>query len=188
MLDDEVRIEAKAAIAKLRRLGVKNVVMLTGDNEAVANKVARELGLTAFHANLMPEDKLKIVRQYINGRDKVAMVGDGVNDAAALALSDVGIAMGVAGSNVAIEAADVALMTDDFGDVPEAIEIGRLAGKIAVQDFAIWGVSTVVGLVLVFGKFIGPEAYNFGTDFLPLLNAARLLTQGYRTLNGVGPV
>jgi heavy metal translocating P-type ATPase len=182
-LEDEVRAEAKTAVARLRAQGVRNVVMLTGDNEQVAAKVAAELGLTAYHANLMPEDKLRIVRSYINDQDKVAMVGDGVNDAAALALSDVGIAMGVVGTNAAIEAADVALMEDSFAGVPRAMAIGKLAGQIAVQDFAIWGVTTVLGLYLVFSGTVGPTgaaAYNFGTDFLPLLNVGRLLSFGFK--------
>ncbi len=181
--DDEIRPEARASIARLRELGVRNIVMLTGDNEKVARKVAHTLGITEYHANLLPEDKLEHLKEYIaRGHGKVAMVGDGVNDAASLMLADVGIAMGVIGSDVAIEAADVALMKDDFSKIPEAIDIGHSVAKIARQDFVIWGIVNVIGLVLVFNRVIGPEgaaAYNFLTDFLPLANSMRLLGERF---------
>ncbi|NTW45903.1 MAG: cation-translocating P-type ATPase [Candidatus Moranbacteria bacterium] len=183
LLEDEVRPEAESAIARLAELGVREVVMLTGDNEAVARKVAERLGITTYHANLLPEDKIAHLKGYIARDDgAVAMVGDGVNDAAALTLSDVGIAMGVIGTDAAIEAADVALMKDDFSKIPEAIEIGRSVGTIAKQDFVIWGVVNVVGLILVFGRILGPEGaavYNFLTDFLPLLNSMRLVGERF---------
>jgi len=177
-LMDEIRPEAKKAIQDLNKMGVENIVMLTGDNEKVAKRIADEAGIKIFHANLFPEDKLKFVKKYINKRDgKVAMVGDGVNDAAALAISDVGIAMGVIGTDAAIEAADIALMKDEFSKIPEAVELGYLAKKISYQDFWIWGIINFVGLSLAFSRLIGPEgaaAFNFVTDFFPILNSLRL--------------
>ncbi len=179
---DEIKDDAKYAIDKMKKLGIEKVVMLTGDNEAVAQKVANEVGIDSFHANLLPEDKLKFVKQYVKKQNgKVAMIGDGVNDAASLALADVGIAMGVIGTDTAIEAADVALMKDDLSKVPETMDLSNLVVKIARQDFIIWGVVNVIGLSLAFAKIIGPEsaaAFNFITDFFPILNSLRLF--GYK--------
>lgn len=177
LFEDEIREEAKETVRKLRAQGVENIVMLTGDNEKVAKKVSDFIGLTAYHANLLPEDKITYVKKYLNTKTKVAMIGDGVNDAAALALADVGIAMGALGTDAAIEAADIALMKDDLSKVSEAIEIGQVVTKISRQDFWIWGIVNAIGLGLVFARIIGPEgaaAFNFITDFFPLLNSMRM--------------
>lgn len=174
---DEVRPNAKSAIQKLKKLGVENVVMLTGDNERVAKKIAAEVGTTQYHASLLPEDKLKYVKHYLGPDKTVAMVGDGVNDAASLALADIGIAMGAIGSDAAIEASDIALMKDNLSELPETMELGRYANKIAKQDFWIWSITNAFGIFLVATRVIGPEgaaAFNFVTDFFPLINSLRL--------------
>ena len=175
---DEIKEDAREAIRRLKELGVEKIVMLTGDNEAVAKKVARKVNVDSFHDNLLPEDKLKYVKEYVGKKNgKVAMIGDGVNDAASLALADVGIAMGVIGTDTAIEAADIALMKDNLLKVPEVFELGKLVTKISHQDFLIWGILNSAGLILAFTRVIGPEsaaAFNFVTDFIPIFNSLRL--------------
>ncbi len=176
-LADQIRPEARSTITKLKSLGVENVIMLTGDNENVAARVAHEVGITTFHANLLPQDKLKFVKSYLGKKGKLAMVGDGVNDAASLALADIGIAMGAIGSDAAIEAADVALMQDNLSKVADAVKLSRYTSGIAKQNFTIWGIVNAVGLILVFGAMMGPQgaaAYNFVTDFFPLFNSFKV--------------
>jgi Cd2+/Zn2+-exporting ATPase len=182
-LADEIKPEVKETIAELKSMGVKDVIMLTGDNEKAAERVAKETGITAYHANLLPEDKTKFIKKYLGGKYKVAMVGDGVNDAASLALADVGIAMGAIGSDASIEAADIALMKDDFSKIPEVIKLGNFVHKISKQDFWLWGIVNVIGVSLVFSRLIGPEgaaAFNFITDFFPIINSLRLFKYKFR--------
>lgn len=174
---DALRPKIKEAVDELKDLGVKSVTMLTGDNERVAERIAGEIGVVDFHANLLPEDKLDYLRRSLNNGYKVAMVGDGVNDAAGLALADIGIAMGVIGSDAAIESADVALMRDDFSEIPEMVKLSNYTNKIAYQDFWIWGVVNAFGLFIVFARLVGPEGAavsNFITDFFPIINSLRL--------------
>lgn len=175
-LTDEVRHNTKEAISHIRKLGVKNVVMLTGDNVRVAEKVAREVGITEFQAGLFPEQKVAYIKKCIDAKKVVTMVGDGVNDAAALRMATVGIAMGAIGYDTAIESADIVLMRDDISKIADIMKLARFTEKLSVQDFWLWGFSNVLGLALVFVGVIGPTgaaAYNFLTDFFPLSNSLR---------------
>ncbi|GIU94142.1 MAG: cadmium transporter ATPase [Gaiellaceae bacterium] len=161
-LRDEPRPEARRAIAALRRLGIQHVAMLSGDNERTARAIAAELGIDEVLAELRPEDKVEAIERLRAEHGQVAMVGDGINDAPALARADLGIAMGTGGTDAAIEAADVALMADDLDKVAEALRLGRRAQRISRQNLvfsiallallipsALAGLLTVVAAVLV---------------------------------------
>ncbi len=179
-LSDEIRPEVRESIIELKKLGIKKVVMLTGDNEISAQKVAQAVLVDEFKANLMPEDKVEYLKNSEFRGKGMIMVGDGVNDSAALALADVGIAMGQIGSDSAIETSNITLMRDDFREIPKIIKLAKETMEVSRQDFYIWGVSNIVGLGLVFLGLIGPAgaaAYNFLTDFLPLGNSAKLFRE-----------
>lgn len=148
---DEIRTQAKGVINELHRMGVK-VIMLTGDNEVTARAIAEELGIDDVRADLKPEDKVAAVRELEQKYGTVAMVGDGINDAPALAQATVGIAMGTAGTDAAIEAADVALMADDIAKVSFAINLGKRARRISAQNIVF---SLVILAVLIPSALIG---------------------------------
>jgi heavy metal translocating P-type ATPase len=176
-LVDKLRPKIKDVIGDLRKLGIEKIVMLTGDNEQIAQRVAEEIGVDRFHANLLPKDKLKYYKKYSNKKYKVAMVGDGVNDAPVLALADIGIAMGAIGSDSAIEAADIAMMKDDVSQIPELIKIGRSTLGVIRQNLLLWGILNILGFTLVFLHILNPSgaaAYNFISDFIPIFNSLRL--------------
>jgi Cd2+/Zn2+-exporting ATPase len=176
--EDEVRPQAKQMIEKTKLLGTKFWVMLTGDNPRVAKRVADEVGIDEVEADLIPKDKPNYIEKIKKERQgTVAMIGDGVNDAAALAIADVSFAMGVAGSDAAINASDVALMNDNLMKIPDSIILARKTKTIILQCFIIWGITNILGLFLVaFGilKPTGAATYNFLTDFLPIFNALRV--------------
>ena len=151
-LADTVRHDAAAAITALKRGGVKRVVLLTGDNAAVAAAVAHEAGIDEVSASLMPDEKLAIIRQLQADGNIVAMLGDGINDAPALAAADVGIAMGAAGSDLAVESADLALMSEHLTDIPEALSGARKTLRVIAQNLGI-AVATVI--VLLGGVLMG---------------------------------
>jgi Cu+-exporting ATPase len=177
---DTMRPEVPAALAELKALGIDRMELLTGDNEPTAAALARFLGI-AYRANLLPEDKIAIVQKYQTERRIVVMVGDGVNDAPALAQADVGIAMGAAGSPVAIEAAHVALMREDWGLVPEVFRIARRTmGLVRLNLFFTAGYN-LLGLAFAASGLLPPvfaAAAQSGPDFGILANSARLLRKG----------
>ncbi|WP_414564110.1 MULTISPECIES: heavy metal translocating P-type ATPase [unclassified Anabaena] len=149
---DLLRPEAVAMITRLRKLGVEQIVMITGDNQRTADSVAQTVGIDRVYAELLPEDKLDVIRQLQQEYQTVAMVGDGINDAPALAQASVGIAMGVSGSDVALETADIVLMADKLEKLGAAIELGRRSQRIVKQNIVI--ALSFIALLLV-GNFLG---------------------------------
>ncbi len=183
-ISDTIRASAKETIAKLRKTGVKRVVMLTGDHTTVALAVGREIGILPedIYAELMPADKVAMVEK-LRADGKVSFVGDGVNDAAALATSHVGVAMGTAGSDVALEAADVALLSDDLGALMRARTLSIQANRIIKQNltFAL-GILVIMVLLTVFTDKLslplGVIGHEGGT-LLVVLNGLRMLWQKF---------
>lgn len=177
-LMDVARAEAKGVLAELQVLGIKQMIMLTGDNQQVGEAVANEIGITKIMGNLMPEDKVAAVEKLNVQYGKVAMVGDGVNDAPAMAKSTVGIAMGAAGSDVALETADIALMGDKLAGLPFAIGLSRRARSIIKQNLwiSLGVVAVLVPLTILGIASIGPAVIaHEGSTLLVVLNALRLL-------------
>lgn len=179
-LADKIRPAAKETIRQLRQLGVREIVMLTGDNEGVANAIANELDIDQIHANLLPNQKVEKIEQ-LRKRGLVAMVGDGVNDAPALAVSDLGIAMGAAGTDVALETADIVLMGDDLTKLPYLLQLSRKSRKVVWQNITF---SMAVIVILLFGVFLidlpltlGVVGHE-GSTLLVVLNGLRLLRNG----------
>ncbi|MEA2329002.1 MAG: manganese-transporting P-type ATPase [Thermoanaerobaculia bacterium] len=177
-VSDRIRPEAANALARLRAAGVPNLVMLTGDSPEVAAAVARAVGLSDWSARLLPEEKFDRIRQLRAEGHRVAMVGDGVNDAPALALADVGIAMGTAGSDVAIEAADVALAADNLEHVASMIEMSRRTIHLIRQNYGMaLGVNSVGIVAGAFGSLnpmLAAVFHNLST-ILVVLNSTRLI-------------
>ncbi|MBE9160351.1 heavy metal translocating P-type ATPase [Nodosilinea sp. LEGE 06152] len=156
---DTVRPTAARAIAQLKRLGVEQIVMLTGDNARTAQSIAEQIGVDQVHAELLPEDKVDVIRRLQQQYQTVAMVGDGINDAPALAQASVGIAMGAAGSDVALETADVVLMADRLEQLEHAIRLGRRA-LIVVKQNIVFALGFVVILLIL--NFAGSITLPFG--------------------------
>lgn len=177
-LSDTLRSESAQTMKSLKARGVRHTIMLTGDNERSASAIAAQAGLTDFRAQLMPEDKLAMIRDLVAEYGQVAMVGDGVNDAPALANATVGIAMGGAGTDVALETADVALMGDDLSRLPFAVGLGRAARAIIVQNLtiALGVIGVLVGASLAGIVSIGiAVVFHEGSTLAVVANALRLL-------------
>lgn len=175
-LIDTPRAAARGALQKLHALGIRRMIMISGDHQKVADAIAKEIGLDEAWGDLMPEDKVAAIKR-LAGEDKVAMVGDGVNDAPAMASATVGVAMGAAGSDVALETADVALMADDLSHLPFAVGLSRRTrGVIRQNVFVSLGVVALLVPATLFGLGIGPAvAVHEGSTLLVVFNALRLL-------------
>ena len=175
---DVARTEVISTLAALKKIGIKRMVMLTGDNQQVANSIALNIGITDPMGSLLPEDKVRAIEKLIQEEGSVAMVGDGVNDAPAMAKSTVGIAMGAAGSDVALETADIALMADKLDNLPFAIGLSRKAKRIIKQNLVIslGMVALLVPLTIIGTIAIGPAVvFHEGSTLVVVLNALRLL-------------
>lgn len=175
---DMARPSARAMIQGLHEAGIKRVVMLTGDQPQAARAIAAELGIDEVRGGLLPDDKLEHIRRLQKQGFKVAMIGDGINDAPALATADTSIAMGAAGSDLAIETADIALMTNDLGKVIEAIEIARATLRNMRQNLVI-ALATVAGLL--FGVFAG-EVHMAGGMLIHQLSVLLVILNGMRLM------
>ncbi len=179
-LMDTQREDAKETLAQLKKLGIKKMIMLTGDNQKVAESIAKEIGITEALGSLMPEQKVEAIEK-LASEGKVAMVGDGVNDAPAMAKSTVGIAMGAAGSDVALETADIALMADKLANLPFAIGLSKKASAIIRQNLfiSLGMVVILIPLTITGYATIGPAVIGHeGSTLVVVFNALRLL--GYR--------
>ena len=174
---DVLRDDATQVVRDLKALGVQRVIMLTGDNARVAKTIAKQVGVDEFYADLLPEDKVRIIQE--NAKyGQVAMVGDGVNDAPALAVAEVGIAMGAAGTDVALETADIVLMSSELQKISYAISLSRHARKVVIQNLAFASLVIVVLLISALGFHlplpIGVVGHE-GSTVLVCLNGLRLL-------------
>jgi Cd2+/Zn2+-exporting ATPase len=178
-LQDKTRPEAQKAFSELSDLGVRRVTMLTGDRDEVANRVAAELGCTDFKAHCLPQDKLSIVEGIRKDGHTVVVVGDGINDAPALAAGDLGIAMGAAGSDVAINSASIVLMSDDLSRLPFLVRLSRKTRAVIAQNLGFGILFIVLGISLFY--VITPKVaafLHFLGSLIVVFNSARLVRYG----------
>ena len=177
-LMDVARQDAKETLAQLKHVGIRKMIMLTGDNQKVAEAIAKEIGITDAWGNLLPEQKVQAIEKLRSSEKKVAMVGDGVNDAPAMAKSTVGIAMGAAGSDVALETADIALMADRLSNLPFAIGLSKKAHTIIRQNvfISLGMVVLLIPLTISGIAHMGPAVIGHeGSTIVVVMNALRLL-------------
>ncbi len=181
---DEIKEDAKLAVDELRQLGVKNIVMLSGDKERVVQKLARELGLDLAIGGLLPEGKIKEVERLKKGSAMLAFIGDGINDAPVITLADIGMAMGGLGSDAAIETADVVVQNDQPSKIATAIKISKATNRIVWQNIGLaFGVKFLVLALGAFGMASMWEAVfaDVGVTLLAILNAMRIQKIDFRT-------
>ncbi len=181
VISDRPKEDAREAVRELKELGISRVIMLTGDDESVARRIADELGLDAYHAELLPEDKVRIVqslKEEVRDGGTVAFVGDGINDAPVIAVADVGIAMGALGSDAAIETADVVVMDDRPSRLPRAVRVARKTRRVVIQNIVLAiGVKTAFIALGVAGLATMWEAVfaDVGVALIAVINSLRVL-------------
>ncbi|GBD92722.1 putative cadmium-transporting ATPase [bacterium BMS3Abin05] len=175
---DQPRPKIRATLQQLKKLGIRALIMLTGDNKRVAATIAQQIGITEYHAELLPEEKAAVLKKLLRKYKKVAMVGDGVNDAPALASATVGIAMGAGGTDVALETADIALMSDDISKLPFAVALSRQSRRIILQNLiiALGVVFSLIPVTLIGSIGISTAIlFHEGSTLIVVANALRLL-------------
>jgi Cd2+/Zn2+-exporting ATPase len=181
VISDEIKEDSKRAILELRKQGVKNLVMLTGDNKSIGEKIGQQLGLDEVYSELLPHEKvekLEMLESREGRKGKLVFVGDGINDAPVLTRADIGIAMGGIGSDAAIEAADVVIMTDEPSKIPSAIRISKRTKAIVWQNIIFaFGVKGIVLILGAGGLATMWEAVfaDVGVAVLAVFNAMRVL-------------
>ena len=177
-VSDTIRETTASALKALKQSGVNQTVMLTGDNEGTAKMIASEANVNRYFAGLLPEDKVDAIKKLQNEGHKVAMVGDGINDAPALATADLGIAMGGAGTDTAMETADIVLMADNLDKLPHTMKLSRKALTIIKQNIWFSIIIKVIALVLIFPGWLTlwmAVLSDTGAALIVILNALRLL-------------
>ena len=176
-MSDTIRSESVGTIKALEALNVQPV-LLTGDNEKAASTIARQLEIKEVHANCLPEDKLKHIKEYQSGQEAVCMIGDGINDAPALKAADVGIAMGGVGSDIAVDAADIALIDDEVKELPHLLALSkRMMTTIKINMSFSMGLNFIAIILAIIGTLdpvIGALVHNAGS-VLVITNSALLL-------------
>jgi Cd2+/Zn2+-exporting ATPase len=180
-LQDKTRPEARQAITELLDIGIKRITMLTGDRDEVANRVAAELGCTDFKAHCLPQDKLSIVEQIKTAGHTVTVVGDGINDAPALAAGDLGIAMGAAGSDVAINSASIALMSNDLKRLPFLVRLSRKTRGVINQNLCFGIIFIILGVAAAAAAWLSTiyaAVLHFVGSLIVVFNSARLVRYG----------
>jgi Cd2+/Zn2+-exporting ATPase len=180
-LQDQTRAEARAALAELKESGVRRIAMISGDRQAVATRVGKEIGCEEARGEFLPQNKVEFVRGVKAKGYRVAVVGDGVNDAPALAAGDIGIAMGAAGSEVAIHSATIALMNNDLRRLPFLVKLSRNTRAVINQNFMFGVVFIIVGWTTTVSGYIGPIAASIlhvVGSLIVIFNSARLVRKG----------
>jgi Cd2+/Zn2+-exporting ATPase len=175
---DDVRDLSKDAVARLKEAGIEKTIMLTGDNNATAQAIAEKIGVDEYRAELLPEDKVKAVKELQQKYGKIAMVGDGINDAPALATANIGIAMGVAGTDAALETADIALMSDDLTKLSFIVRLSRATLRVIKQNIGFSLIIKTISLLLIFPGWltlIVAILADVGAAVVVTLNGIRLL-------------
>jgi Cd2+/Zn2+-exporting ATPase len=175
---DPIRENARELVTNLKQIGMQNVVMLTGDDRITAEAIAKEAGIVDVYANLLPDDKLAIIQKFKLAGKVVAMIGDGINDAPALATADIGIAMGVAGTGIAIETADIALMADDLSKIPQAIALSKAVLRNIRQNVIVALVTVsalLAGVLLKEVHMAGGMLIHQASVLLVIINGMRLM-------------